>query len=324
MTQTYYHKLQTLAHIIAGADSFLLVAHRRPDPDAIGATTALARYILSLGKQVVIVCHDEVPSDLMVFTDGLDVRQVKDVDISQSRVIIGCDNVDRGFDSVLAGCTPEQVTVAIDHHQKIKVSPDLVIARQIASSTCEILCDFFESSDVVFTSEVAKSLLVGILGDTRIFHNPNTTPHVLDAVAGLTDVGAPLAQIVDSQFTQQSIPTLRLWGRALSNTVTAPSGAIVAAITHEDLRNIDMPTEDVKECVKEVASLLCAIQNVPFAMLLLEMDNGMIKASLRSENDRGVDTAAISQTFGGGGHRLASGFEVFGSLVRKNNVWQVV
>jgi len=43
---------------------------------------------------------------------------------------------------------------------------------------------------------------------------------------------------------------------------------------------------------------------------LVEYEQGKTKASLRSENYKGVDVAKIASLFGGGGHRLASGFRI--------------
>jgi len=43
---------------------------------------------------------------------------------------------------------------------------------------------------------------------------------------------------------------------------------------------------------------------------LVEYEQGKTKASLRSENYKGVDVAKIASLFGGGGHRLASGFRM--------------
>lgn len=324
MSQSYYHKLQTLAHIIDNAESFLLVAHRHPDPDTIGAVVAMARYLQSCNKKVLITCHDELPSDLVSCTAGVTVQLSSTVDITAFQVIIGCDNVDRGFDEILAQCSNSQVTVAIDHHSQVCATPDLLIARSVASSTCEILYDFFENRDIIITPSVAAVLLIGILGDTRVFHNVNTSARVLDIVASLVDVGVSLSQILSEYFAVQSLPILQLWGYVLTNAIVTPSGTIITAITEDDISAINMPTEDIKECAKEMVSLLCSVKTAPFAMMLLEMGDGVIKASLRAENDRGVDTTSISRMFGGGGHRLASGFEIMGRVVRTDTQWQVI
>jgi nanoRNase/pAp phosphatase (c-di-AMP/oligoRNAs hydrolase) len=45
---------------------------------------------------------------------------------------------------------------------------------------------------------------------------------------------------------------------------------------------------------------------------------------LRSEEYKGVDVSEIAHKFGGGGHKLASGFEVKGNIVETENGWEIV
>jgi nanoRNase/pAp phosphatase (c-di-AMP/oligoRNAs hydrolase) len=66
------------------------------------------------------------------------------------------------------------------------------------------------------------------------------------------------------------------------------------------------------------------LPDTKFAMLLCEYQPGKIKGSLRSEPHKGVDVSAVAKRLGGGGHKLAAGFEVEGCLVEKNNMWRVV
>lgn len=55
--------------------------------------------------------------------------------------------------------------------------------------------------------------------------------------------------------------------------------------------------------------LLAKFPDAPFAACWFRRGDGMIQYSLRSENSR-VDVSEIAQSFGGGGHRNAAGFQV--------------
>jgi len=44
-------------------------------------------------------------------------------------------------------------------------------------------------------------------------------------------------------------------------------------------------------------------------LLCVQKEPDRIECSLRSQKDRGVNVAKIAQLFGGGGHRLAAGFQ---------------
>jgi nanoRNase/pAp phosphatase (c-di-AMP/oligoRNAs hydrolase) len=50
----------------------------------------------------------------------------------------------------------------------------------------------------------------------------------------------------------------------------------------------------------------------------------MVKGSLRSEEYKDVDVSIIASEFGGGGHKLASGFEMKGKIVEVENGWRII
>ncbi|MGZ4966047.1 MAG: DHH family phosphoesterase, partial [Chthoniobacterales bacterium] len=58
---------------------------------------------------------------------------------------------------------------------------------------------------------------------------------------------------------------------------------------------------------------LRAIQGVVVAIFFEELPDGKVRVSMRSKNEK-ADVAAIAQRFGGGGHTLAAGARVRGSL----------
>jgi phosphoesterase RecJ-like protein len=58
---------------------------------------------------------------------------------------------------------------------------------------------------------------------------------------------------------------------------------------------------------------LRAIRGVIVAVFFEELDDGKVRVSMRSKDDA-VDVCAICQKFGGGGHTLAAGARVRGTL----------
>ena len=57
--------------------------------------------------------------------------------------------------------------------------------------------------------------------------------------------------------------------------------------------------------------------------LLLRQDGESVKGSLRSEPHKNVDVSKIAKSFGGGGHKLASGFKIEGKLSKEGDSWVV-
>ena len=78
------------------------------------------------------------------------------------------------------------------------------------------------------------------------------------------------------------------------------------------------------EDIAQVSGILNTVPGTKFAMILSEREDGIIKGSLRSEEYKGVDVSEIAHLFGGGGHKLASGFEVKGKIVETENGWEII
>ncbi|MBE0411499.1 MAG: hypothetical protein IBX69_17380 [Anaerolineales bacterium] len=62
----------------------------------------------------------------------------------------------------------------------------------------------------------------------------------------------------------------------------------------------------------DLVNILTSINDVDLVVIFVEQSNGRVKVSWRSRP--GLDVARIAQMFGGGGHTLAAGAEVEGSL----------
>lgn len=318
-------KFAILDHIIGEADTFLVVAHSRPDPDTVGATIAMTRLLTTAGKRVTLTCTETFPVAFDAFLPSYTLVPTRDIDLHDYRVIVGCDNIDRGFASLLSRATADQITVGIDHHPHTALAPDLLITDSAASSTCEILYEFCTERGYALDTAIATALLIGILGDTRIFRNPNTSARTVEVAAGCAAAGASVGDIIRGAFLRKDAHILRLWGQALQNArFDTANRAIVTAITGSDLFNGGHHANDLKEEIKEIASLLATVPEAAFAMVLMQITPHSVKVSLRAESDRGTDTSAIARSFGGDGHRLASGFEVPGMLVPRGDTWMIV
>ena len=91
-----------------------------------------------------------------------------------------------------------------------------------------------------------------------------------------------------------------------------------SVLTEDDLKEIGATDEDLDGFVE----LLNNMPQARFA-LLLRQDGDTVKGSLRSEPSKKVDVSKIAKSFGGGGHKLASGFKIDGKLVREGDNWAI-
>jgi phosphoesterase RecJ-like protein len=316
----FLKEFKILQYVIKHSSKILLFAHNRPDPDTVGATLALKEYFNSIGKESDIACFDPLPS----FAENLPFHSFLNpsvLDLASYETVIACDSVERGFEKIASKISDNQVVVLVDHHPDITLKGDINIIESSFSSVCEIIYDYLESSKANLTKEIATFLAIGILGDTGSFQHANTTPRVLEIASDLMRKGADIAKITKIVFANKKMSTLKLWGRAFEKArINAKNGMIVTALTKVDLEEAGNSSEDVAY----VASILNTVPGTKFALVLSERGDGIIKGSLRSEDYKGVDVSEIAHRFGGGGHKLASGFEVKGKIIEDENGWKII
>lgn len=304
-----------LSHVLEHCENILIVAHTRPDPDTAGSVVALGSYIKeTYNKEVTLGCFNPFPAFLSKSLGKEHVFEILDseqIDLTSFDLAIGCDSVDRGFDAVIEHLDPDCITVIFDHHHDISLEADIVMIDPTYASVTELLYHYFIHDHGIITKKIANALLAGIIGDTGIFQHANTSSSVLTVASDLIKKGASVSSIVNASFANQKIETLNLWGSALEKAQYHPeSGLVTTALTREELHGRKPSSEEVKE----VASILVNAPSVRAALIVFQIDHGQIKASLRAKKDALVDVSEIAHFFGGGGHPLAAGFEMTGTI----------
>jgi len=318
--QKFAKEFNTLNYVIKESAQILLFAHSRPDGDTVGSNLALKEYIKKLGKLVDIACLDPFPEYLRPLTDEKFIHP-NNIEIEKYNLIIAADSVERGFQKIVSKFGDNQVVALLDHHPDITMQKDINIIDAAYSSVCEIVYDFFEFNKIEITRAMATFLMLGILGDTGSFQHSNTTPRVMEIASTLLKKGAPLSKIIETAFANKNISALKLWGKAFERAkINLENGMIVSVLTQKDLEECNAGMEDIAQ----VAGILNTVPDTKFALILSERENGIIKGSLRSDEYKGIDVSKIAARFGGGGHKLASGFEIKGKIVETENGWEIV
>jgi bifunctional oligoribonuclease and PAP phosphatase NrnA len=309
-----------LHYIIKHATKILLFAHSGPDADTAGANLALRDHLMDKGKIVDIACLDPYPTYLETISPA-HFEYPDHLDLQSYEAIIACDSVERGFQKIVDKFSDKQVIVLIDHHPDITLKKDVTIIDASYSSVCEIIYDYLDFTKEKITNNIATYLLLGIIADTGNFQHANTTPRVMEVASDLMSKGANISKIIEAVFSNKKISTLKLWGKAFEKArIDSKSGAIVTVLTQKDLEEIGSSSEDISQ----VASILNTVPGTKFSLILSERENGVIKGSLRSEEYKGTDVSAIAKKFGGGGHKLASGFEIKGKIVETAKGWEII
>lgn len=310
----------SLRYVLSHAQSILLIAHSNPDADTVGSVIALEEFLLSKEKKVNIICNDPFPQCLSSLV-STDFSTPTSINLSTYDAVIACDSVERGpFAKIYDNLSEKQVSVLVDHHPFIELPADIRIIDDKRSSTCELLYEFFSEEKITINTKMATALLLGILFDTGNFQHPCTSTRVLEIASDLLKKGAPLQKILSVVSSDKKMPTLHLWGKAFGKMkIIEKTGMAVTALTQEDFSEFGSDQQETSQ----IANILSTIPGVRYGLVLHQKNENTVKGSLRAQEYAKVDVCALAKNFGGGGHRLASGFELPGVLKERNGAWIV-
>ncbi len=198
----------------------------------------------------------------------------------------------------------------IDHHISNTQFGQLQLIDPTAASATEVLYNWFlqiPACKNCITPDMATLLLTGLITDTRSFQNPNTTPRSLEVAAELLEKGARQQEIIQHIYKTKPLSTLKIWGRALNRIQVDPAARIVwSTISKEDLVEMEATSKETHGILDE---LISTIPDADVYVLFTELEEGGLKASMRSS--AAIDVSQLAgKTYGGGGHSRASGFKV--------------
>lgn len=307
-------QLQPLFDLLKTPKRIALVAHMRPDADAMGAALGLKLYFERKGHIAEVIAPDDFPHflDWMPGARSTWIHQKKPKTcfaiLSQSEIIFCCDfNALKRIDKL--GAEMEKMTnatyVMIDHHR----DPDHFAAFELwddkASSTCELVYDFITAAgdEEMIDAELGAVLYAGIAMDTGVFQYSNTTPKVHILAANLISKGVHVETVHNNLYNQYKENRLRFIGFLLSQKleVLADMRTAFMSITMKEAEEYKLGTGDKEGIV----NIPLSMKNIDMAILFTE-DKDKIKISFRSKGDVNADAFA-REYFNGGGHKNASG-----------------
>jgi phosphoesterase RecJ-like protein len=202
------------------------------------------------------------------------------------------------------------VWINLDHHISNNHYGDLAYIDALAPATGQILFELIEDQKLPLTRAMADNLFVAISTDTGSFQYPSTTARTYEIGAELIRAGVNVGEL--SQQMYESHPRRRLeLLRAALNLLRFTSGGKVAsfALPLATVRELGAQPEDNEGLIDHIR----AVQGVVVAAFFEELPDGHIRISLRSKDPR-ADVCQVCAQFGGGGHVLASGARMQGTL----------
>jgi len=306
------NSIQEIAGQLVFRDNYILVGHAAPDGDCIGSMLALYWGLNILKKQVQMCSGDSFPpiySYLKGFNEVKKPGEIKIPEKGFNVVYLDCSDENRVDEEAAQVLSVRACAINIDHHLTNELFGDYNYVNPSAAATAEILYELFMHMGIDITPEMAAALYAGIVKDTGKFLNSNTTSTSLRIAADLLEKGADVNMARINLFETKPREEILLLQQALQYIGFSSDGRIAwMMLPYEKIVAIgalDLHPEGIIDYTR-------MIEGVEIGLLFREMQPGEVKVGFRSRGN--IDVAAIAQRFGGGGHRMAAGARIKGSL----------
>lgn len=167
----------------------------------------------------------------------------------------------------------------IDHHPTNESFGQINLVDLVATSTAEIVLELLKQlKPSLLDDAMATNLLTGIITKTRCFRAASVTPKVLAAASQLIEAGAKREEIIKHLYQTHSLPTLRLWGRALARLKDDWQGQFVWTLLNQQDFEKSGANEQALEGV--IDELIVNMPRARIAAVLSEPKAGQIRALL--------------------------------------------
>jgi phosphoesterase RecJ-like protein len=293
--ESFSSRAATAWQLITNAQKITLLAHQKPDPDALGACSALSLLFSSLGKKTEVIYPGAGRDSLPYTIENL--QENKHTFIPD--LIISCDTPVRARLYFPEGFLTIPLIV-IDHHHGNTLQGAVQFVDTSITSSCELVYQLITAWGQLISPEMANQLLFGVLCDTLNFRVSGTTATALRNAAGLIDQGANIHALSQKMILHSNPEVLKLWGTLLTQVhYNTSKTALWVVCSQQLLTQYNLPDEALNGFI----AMLSQTMTTDIIILFYEWQ-GKSKASLRSKK---TNVNAIAKQLGGGGHIYASG-----------------
>ena len=297
-----------LMEMVEAAGTIAIVGHVRPDGDCVGSCLAVCNYITEQYPEKTVDVYLETPPAKFSYLKQFERISSDSNTGKQYELCICLDSGDRErLGNNVVYLDTAKTSICLDHHITNKGYAAKNFVNANASATCEFLYDFLDEEKI--SKEVAECIYTGIIHDTNVFKNSNTTAKTMEVAGAMMEKGINFSQIIDGSFYKKTYVQNQIMGRAVLESVLFLDGkCIFSVVRKQDMDFYGVEASDLDGIVDQ----LRVTDGVEVAIFLHETENHVYKVSMRSNNF--VNVSKVASFFGGGGHVRAAGCTMSGSV----------
>ena len=313
-------KIESVGKFIDKGEKFVILVHRNPDGDAVGSATALALFLRGMGKNATVIVPNDYPEFLAWLpsaSESIVYESAKEdavAALSAADVLFCLDfnALSRlgELGEVVAGLSTPRLLV--DHHLQPDEGFAVAISEPAACSTAELVFRLiFRLDSEALTRDIAECVYTGMMTDTGSFAYASNRKDIYIIISHLIAAGIDKDLIYRKVFYNYSTNRMKLLGFMMYDKLRvypAYNSALIT-LTYKEMRRFSVAKGDTEGLV----NMPLQIKGIRFVCFLREEVPGKINVSLRSVDDFPCNSVA-AEFFAGGGHKNASGGEVYGTM----------
>jgi phosphoesterase RecJ-like protein len=291
--------------LLTGAQDVTLVAHVRPDADALGSALALGIVLARRGATVRVsfAAPSQAPESLL----GLDVLGllVPPTEVPAApELLVMCDTAAPGrLGSLADRLATARRSLLIDHHASNPGFGAVRVLDPAAEATVVLVHRILTAMAAPIDEAVARCLYAGLFTDTVGFRTAGPAAHrmaaeLLEAGVQVESLLAPMTDTHPFEWFAALADVLRA---AVLDPAAAGGRGLVSAVVPAELMARFRPEE-----LDGIIDRIRTAAEAEVAAVLKQVGPRRWSVSMRAKG--AVDVAAAAVALGGGGHPKAAGF----------------
>jgi c-di-AMP phosphodiesterase-like protein len=294
-----------LRDLIMASDKVIIMGHKNPDMDSIGASIGIYKVAQMNQKDAYIVVNmqeidngvkrmmTEIRTQEQLFSHFIGPEEALEIATDKTLLVV----VDTHKPSMVMEerlLNKIDHKVIIDHHRRGEdfiANPLLVYMEPYASSTSELVTEFLEYQPKRGKIEMieATALLAGIIVDTKSF-TLRTGSRTFDAASYLRAHGADT--ILVQKFLKEDVVTYIKRSKLIESVSFYRDGIAIAKGTDNEFND--------QVIIAQAADTLLTMDGVIASFVISERSEGVIGISARSLGN--INVQIIMESLKGGGH----------------------
>jgi phosphoesterase RecJ-like protein len=294
---------------IQSHSSFIVIGHKEPDGDCVASQITAATLLRALGKEATL--HSVGPFDrpeIAAFAEAFASAITDERRSGAAALIVDCSTPDRT--GQLGARVAGLPCLVIDHHSSGSSFGDARLVDASAPAATMLILQLLEDTGIRPDPETARLLLFGLCTDTGFFrHLSQNSVDTFRAVSRLAECGTSTAEVYMMVYGRRELSSRKLLAEMLARTESHWGDRLLLTWqTMADRQRLSVRQRGDDDLYR----LLQTIMGNVVVALIKEEAEGVFSVGLRST--AALDVGVIAASFGGGGHRQASGFDINGTL----------